>query len=701
MEIPHLHPETIEAVRQAVNIVDVVAEHVVLRKRGQEYVGCCPFHEEKTPSFTVNPIKGVYYCFGCGAGGNAITFLMELQKRSFAEVVLELAQRHQIPVRTLDSEQKQALQARLSLQEQLYGILAIATSFYEHALRQPIGQAAQDYLRRQRHLQEDTIQQFRLGYAPAGWQGLYTYLVEQKGYPARLVEQAGLIVPRQTGDGYYDRFRDRLMIPIMDAQGRVVGFGGRTLSNAEPKYLNSPETPIFNKGQLLFGLDKARQAIVQKDQAIVVEGYFDVMVLHQAGFTQAVASLGTALSQAQIKLLLRYTESKRIILNFDADLAGQRAADRAIGEAADLAYRGDLQLRILTLPAGKDAADFFTEAGESLEARRDRYQTLLDQAPLWLDWQIQTILQQYDLDQSDQFQQASQALSQLLGKLPNATLRSHYIHHCAELLGRHDSRFVLRLEESLRQQVRGQRWQGRSQKWQRPGDYNLRRAAEEQLLRLYLHRGEYRPLIRQTLQAREIEFSFSHHRWLWRQILAIEKEHCAGLPAPDDPYTAEWPLPSPTETGTQLTDLDLVTHLFDRLDEVEDASLITPLLHLDETTAVSLDRPELVIQAATAALERIAVEKRCRYILQSLQQTVALILSESSASEALRHYLDRLLADSNSEIDDIPGVAPERLRHLEQLRRDYYQHRQYLQQLDQQRCPSLAMIRGHSEDSLS
>ncbi|HIK35361.1 MULTISPECIES: DNA primase [unclassified Thermosynechococcus] len=697
MDIPRLHPDTIEAVRQAVNIVDVVAEHVVLRKRGREYVGCCPFHEEKTPSFTVSPLKGFYYCFGCGAGGNAIKFLMELQKRSFAEVVLDLAQRHQIPVRTLDSEQKQALQARLSLQEQLYEILAIATSFYEHALRQPIGQLAQDYLQRQRHLQEDTIQQFRLGYAPAGWQVLYTYLVEQKGYPATLVEQAGLIIPRQTGDGYYDRFRDRLMIPIMDAQGRVVGFGGRTLRNEEPKYLNSPETPIFNKGQLLFGLDKARQAIVQTDQAIVVEGYFDVMVLHQAGFPQAVASLGTALSQAQIKLLLRYTESKQIILNFDADTAGQRAADRAIGEAADLAYRGDLRLRILTLPAGKDAADFFTDAAESLEVRRDRYQTLLDQAPLWLDWQIQTIVQQYDLDQSDQFQQASQALSQLLGKLPNATLRSHYIHHCAELLGGHDSRFILRLEESLRQQVRGQRWQGRSQKWQRPADYNLRQAAEEQLLRLYLHCGEYRPLIRQTLQAREIEFSLSHHRWLWRQILGIEEEQCAGLPAPDDPYTAEWPLHSPTETGTPLTDLDLVTHLFDRLGEAAETSLITPLLHLDETTAVSLERPELVIQAAAAALERIAVEKRCRHILQSWQETVDLILSESPPSEALRHYLDHLLTNNDSKIDNIPSVAPERLKRLEQLRRDYYQHRQYLQQLDQQRCPSLAVIRGYPD----
>ncbi len=690
MDHPRLHPDTIEAVRQAANIVDVVSAHVVLRKRGREYVGCCPFHEEKTPSFTVSPSKGFYYCFGCGAGGNAIKFLMELQKRSFSEVVLELAQQYQVPIRTLDTAQKQALQARLSLQEQLYEILAIATSFYEHALRQPVGEQAYTYLRQQRQLTEETIQQFRLGYAPGGWQVIYSYLVEQKGYPASLVEQAGLIIPRHSADGYYDRFRDRLMIPIIDAQGRVVGFGGRTLSNEEPKYLNSPETAIFNKGQLLFGLDKARQTIVQKDQAVVVEGYFDVMALHQAGLTQAVASLGTALSQAQIKLLLRYTESKQIILNFDADAAGQRATDRAIGEAADLAYRGDVMLRILTLPAGKDAAEFLAEA------RGDRYQALLNNAPLWLDWQLETTLAQYDLTQSDQFYQASQALSQLLGKLPNATLRSHYIHRCAELLGRGDSRLVLRLEESLRQQVRGQRWQGRSQKWQRPADYNLRQAAEEQLLRLYLHRGEYRPLIRQTLQARDLEFSLSHHRWLWRQILAIEEELCAGLPAPDDPYTAEWLLHPSTDTATRLTEVDLVSRLVDALSEEEPASLIAPLLHLDEITALSLERPDLTIPAAAATLERIAVEKRCRYLLQSWQETVSLILSEASASDALRQYLERLFSHPDTAIQEIPGVAEDRLQVLAQLRHDYYQHRRYLQQLDQERCPPLNALRSGS-----
>lgn len=679
MDHPRLHPDTIEQVRQTTDIVEVVSAHVVLRKRGREYVGCCPFHEEKTPSFTVSPAKGFYYCFGCGAGGNAVKFLMEVQKRSFADVVLDLAQRQQIPIRTVDTAQRQEFHAQLSLREELYEILAIATSFYEHALRQPLGKYCYDYARDTRHLSEATIQAFQLGYAPAGWQTIYDYLVEQKGYAADLVEQAGLIVPRRQGDGYYDRFRDRLMIPITDAQGRVVGFGSRTLTNEEPKYLNSPETLLFNKGKLLYGLDKARKAIVRQDQAIVVEGYFDVIALHQAGIDHSVASLGTALSQDQVKQLLRYSESKQIIFNFDADKAGQRAAERAIGEVADLAYRGEVQLRILTIPNGKDADEFL------LEYAAEDYFALVSEAPLWVDWQIQLVLADKDLDHADQFQEAIQGITALLGKLPNASLRSHYIHRCAELLGRGDSRLILRLEESLRQQVRGQRWQGRSQKWQRPADYSLRQAAEVQLLQVYLHCPQQRPVIRLTLQQRDIEFSFSHHRFLWRQILAIEEEAYAGLPAPDDPYSAEW-LPNDTE-------LDLITPLQDLCTEFDaEMQPVYPLLQLDEKTRLDIQRPSLTIQAAAAALERISVEKRCRYLLQAWQETVELLLQESLAGEALRQYLEYLIANETDVMIDFPGVDRDRLHTLEQLRQDYYRHRQYLHQLDRQRCPNLQAL---------
>lgn len=249
MSTPRLHPDTIEEVKQKADIVDVVSDRVVLRKRGKDYVGLCPFHDEKSPSFSVSPQKQVYYCFGCQSGGNAINFLMELDKQSFSDVVLQLARRYSIPVQTLEPEQRQELQRQITLREKLYEIVAVTVAFYQHALRQPQGQHALEYLKVKRGFSEETIQQFQLGYAPAGWETLYRYLVEQKNFPLQLVEQAGLIKPRKEGNGYIDVFRDRLIIPIHDPQGKPIAFGGRTLADDLPKYLNSPETQLFNKGK--------------------------------------------------------------------------------------------------------------------------------------------------------------------------------------------------------------------------------------------------------------------------------------------------------------------------------------------------------------------------------------------------------------------------------------------------------------------
>jgi DNA primase len=617
MDTPRLHPDTIDAVKQRVDIVDVVSEHVLLRKRGKDFVGLCPFHDDKSPSFTVSPSKQFYYCFACGAGGNAFKFLMELGKQSFADVVLDLAQRYQVPVKTLEPEQRQELQRQLSLREQLYEILAVTTAFFEHALRQPQGEVALAYLKDKRQLVNDTIQQFQLGYAPAGWQTLYGYLVEQKRYPVELVEQAGLIVPRKEGNGYYDRFRDRLIIPIHDLQGRVIGFGGRTLSDAQPKYLNSPETELFDKGRTLFGLDKARNAIAKQDRAVVVEGYFDVIALHAAGITNAVASLGTALSLTQVKLILRYTESKQIIFNFDADAAGVRAAERAIGEVADLAYKGDVQLRILNIPDGKDPDEFLKT--HSLVD----YQQLLQDAPLWLDWQIQQQLLDTDLTQADQFQQATEAIAKLLGNLPNATLRTHYIHRCAELLSQHNPRLAIQLESDLRTQVRGQRWHGKSQKWQTPGDRTLLEESELQLLRLYLHQPDYRAMIQAALEERDVEFSLAHHRFLWQQICALENE-------------------------ASTTPIDLMARLQDRLMEFPDhAGWAQRLFQLDEKDERDLCRASLVVRAATACMERVMCEKRYRHFNDLWQQTDFL------QNPDLSHSYQQLMYAEKKRIDEL------------------------------------------------
>lgn len=679
MNIPHIHPDTIEQVRQAADITDVVSEHVVLRKQGRNLVGCCPFHDEKTPSFSVSPEKQFYYCFGCGAGGNAFKFLMELEKRSFSEVVLGLAQRYDVPVQTLAKAEKQQLERKLSQRERLYEVLAIACRFYEHSLRQPQGQAALRYAQQTRQLSEATIQQFQIGYAPAEWQGIYTHLVEQKQFSVELVEQAGLIVPRKSGEGYYDRFRDRLMIPIHDHQSRVVGFGSRTLTGDEPKYLNSPETELFNKGKLLFGLDKARKAIVHDDRAIVVEGYFDVIALHAAGITNAVASMGTALSEHQVKQLLRYTESKQIVLNFDADAAGGKAAERAISEVEALAYRGDVQLRVLNLPNGKDADEFL------LEYQQEDYLQLLETAPLWLDWQIQRAIADQDLQQADQFQAVTQAIVELLGKLPNAALRTHYIHHCAEMLSQGDSRLALQLEEALRQQVRGQRWLGRSQKWQRPADHTLREAAEAQLLRIYLHRPQQRSVVREAMKDRDVEFSFSHHRFLWRQILALEENALQAHPERYSAHPEVIPIPMELDLITELQ--DLCTTFADELQQ------IYHLIQLNEKTELDLLRPNLSIRAASASLERIACEKRCRHLLQMWESALKSAKRELKGKQILNaylHHIQQLIDDESEHAQTLLEEESYCLHELENIRKLYYQEKRYLDTLDQQRCVSMS-----------
>ncbi|AFZ33203.1 DNA primase [Gloeocapsa sp. PCC 7428] len=599
MQIPRLHPDTIEEVKQRVDIVDVVSEHVVLRKRGKDYVGLCPFHDEKTPSFSVSPTKQMYYCFGCNAGGNAIKFLMEVGKSSFSEVVLDLARRYQVPVQTLAPEQRQELQRQLSLREQLYEILAIAAQFYQHALRQPQGETALEYLQSTRKLSLETIQQFGLGYAPTSWETLYRYLVEQKHYPVQLLEQAGLIRQRQSKDSYYDYFRDRLMIPIHDIQGRVIGFGGRSLGDEQPKYLNSPETQLFNKGKTLFALDQAKSAISHADQAVVVEGYFDAIALHAAGITNAVASLGTALSLDQVRQLLRYTESKQLVLNFDADAAGTQAAERAIGEIATLAYRGEVSLRILNLPEGKDADEYLHTYTP------EHYRELLQKAPLWLDWQIQQIVANRDLKQADQFQQVAQKMVKLLKLIDNSDTRNHYIFRCAELLSLGDSRLIPLQAETLSQQVTPVQSNRKPQpfkKQQSPAfpltsDRSLLEQAEALLLRIYLHCPEHRQAITEALQARDLQFSLSHHRFLWQQILA--ETALENNPVSSD---ASDPLFSRLQTRCLQFEREMTS--------------ISHLFYLDEKTEHDLLRATQGVQAAIACMERVMCEKRYRLYLE-------------------------------------------------------------------------------------
>ncbi|MGF1540643.1 MAG: DNA primase [Pleurocapsa sp.] len=645
MEVPRLHPDTIEEVQQKVDIVDVVSEHIVLKKRGRDYLGLCPFHDEKTPSFSVSQEKQVYYCFGCGAKGNTFKFLMEIGKQSFAEVVLDLAQRYQVPIKTYKPEQKQEIQRQLSLRDELYQILAVTAAFYQYALQQPQGEVALTYLQKKRKLDESTISQFQLGYAPGGWETLYRYLVEQKRYPLHFVEQAGLIKQRKTGNGYYDVFRDRLMIPISDLQGRVIGFGSRTLKpDEQPKYLNSPETPLFDKSKTLFAIDRASSSISREDRAIVVEGYFDAIALHTAGITNVVASLGTAFTSHQLKQLLRFTPSKQVILNFDADNAGIKATERAIDEIEDLIYSGVVQLKILNLPDGKDADEFLNSRDDAVVT----YYQSLDNAPLWLDWQINKLITGKNLAAADELQQVATGMVRLLKKLQDINQRNYYLAYCAEILSQGDhslkqqnlatlnaqlkplSKYTSNSSRLLKNtsSIKSRSWtsnngevtslsESSSFKVAVNPEEELLIQAESLILRIYLHYPQYREDIIEKLEARDLLFNLPRHRFLWQKIIEIEDKSN---------------LISSQDNNILLAQLHNASLAFP-----EDMQEVTKLFYLNDKEKEDVFRTQLRIDNAIASLELIAYKKYETYCEKQIYS-----LNPNTDLEIMKYYYQEI-----------------------------------------------------------
>ena len=282
--VPSLHPSTIQEVKDKSDIVDVISEHIVLKKKGKEFVGICPFHDDNKPSMTVSPAKQFYYCFSCGAGGNSIKFLMEFTRNNFSDVVLTLARKNDIEVKTLNGPQQEDYKRQLTKREALYKVLRISKNWFKSQLNNDRGLFAFDYLKKNRKLNHSSIDDFEIGYAPNSWTDLYDYLTKVEKFSKEIILEAGLIISKENENKVYDRFRNRLIVPIFDPQGRVVAFGGRSLDGSEPKYLNSPESEVFEKGKLLFAFHKASSNIRKKDRAIVVEGYFDVISFNNYSF---------------------------------------------------------------------------------------------------------------------------------------------------------------------------------------------------------------------------------------------------------------------------------------------------------------------------------------------------------------------------------------------------------------------------------
>ncbi len=475
-------------------IEDVVGQYVELKRQGGRLFGLCPFHGEKTASFSVSPDAGLYYCFGCHKGGGAVNFIMEIEGLNYPDAVRLLAQRAGLEVPEDESYRSQYKQA-----ERLWALCKDAARYFRQMLFSPAGSAAQEYIV-SRGLSRQTVTRFGLGYAPNGWNGLLDAM-EEKGYDKQELIDAGLAIRSKEKGSVYDRFRNRLMFPIIDIRGNVIGFGGRVMDNSTPKYLNSPETLIFNKRKNLFAMNVAKKS--KLGYLILTEGYMDAIALQQYGFDCAVASLGTSLTEEHANLLSKYTN--RVYLTYDADAAGQNATHRAV----PMLEKTGIQVRILRIQGAKDPDEFLKKYGA------DRFRLLLERSENHAEYQLQSLMARYDLTLDDQKLAFLAEAAKMISTLPNAIEREIYGSKAAKAAGTTPESMKIEVDKAYRRRVsREKRAQERidlspatrEQPVSRSIRYNNLRSAmaEEGILRLLLRESA---LFEQTAPLEERHFS--------------------------------------------------------------------------------------------------------------------------------------------------------------------------------------------------
>ncbi len=397
------YQDVVTQIKDRLDIVDVVSKYVILKKQGGNYWGCCPFHNEKTPSFSVSPAKQIYKCFGCGEGGDVLSFLMKINNQSFHEVVKEQAEILGIELPSSFDKTKD----NKDVKEQIYSCMKDSAEFFKKTLLSDKNSVAYKYISG-RSITDENIETYMLGFAPNSYDALQQHL---KGkYTEDVLEKAGLIIKRENNNGYIDRFRNRITIPIFDEKGNIVAFGARAIEAGQnPKYLNSPDTLVYNKSHILYGLYQAKDAIKTNDAIVIMEGYFDVISAQVNGVKNAVGACGTALTDSHVKMISRYTPSRRIYLAFDTDKAGQNAAkrgaqvikdafaglgnikqfDESFGSFSSSNDRYACEIRVVVPPEGKDPDEFIRENGAQA------YQQVLEKAPLLIDFQIDSVLNLY------------------------------------------------------------------------------------------------------------------------------------------------------------------------------------------------------------------------------------------------------------------------------------------------------------------
>jgi len=431
----YIPDEKISEIKNSADIIDIISEAVILKKTGRNFVGLCPFHSEKTPSFTVSPEKQIFHCFGCGTGGNVFTFLMKFEGFSFPEAARTLAIRYgiEIPEKKLSPQRKREIYER----EHIFDANRQAAIFFRENLhRATNGKKALTYLFN-RGMSEETINRFGLGYAPADWDRLARYFVS-KHIPTVITEKAGLIIPRKHKSGYYDRFRNRIVFPIVDLNKQVIGFGGRVMDDTLPKYLNSPETPVYNKSKSLYGLNRAKNECRALEEMYVVEGYFDVLTMQQYGLYNSVATLGTALTPEHVQIIRGHIgRSGKVILVFDSDDAGIKAAQRSL----TIFEKGFVDARILILPSTYDPDSFLLEFGV------DRFKDAAVKALAIMPFLIESAVKKHGLSIEGKLRILSE-LKGSIARIDDTVARSLYAKALAERIDVDENAVMEKIREA-------------------------------------------------------------------------------------------------------------------------------------------------------------------------------------------------------------------------------------------------------------
>jgi len=523
---------SIDDIRNKSDIVQTISEYVPLKKRGKNYLGLCPFHSEKTPSFTVSPDKGIWHCFGCNEGGNVFAFLMKMENVSFFEAVETLGEKVGIKIeQKFDAE-------KASEKDRYIGIMDMAMKFYSQTLHDEGGPAL-EYIKK-RDLSKDVVDRFMLGYAPDRWEALYEFLF-RKGVTAKDMLTVGLVIERKDKTGYYDRFRNRLMFPIFNIRGKTIGFSGRTLSaSEEAKYVNSPDSPIYNKGYTLYGINVAKDAIKQEDFAILVEGNIDLLTCHQFGLKNAVAPLGTAFTAYQAKLLTRFT--KNVIIVFDNDPAGSTAAVRS----AQILRDSEISVFVANVSGGKDPDEVIRKKGVKYFAED------LKKAKPWTEYNMETILSKYNLKLIEDKSSAVKEATRALAAEKDPIIKKEYIKLLSDRTGIDPA--TVEAEVKRQDFYLGRSGQGSSsaaRSVEKPGSKLLK--AEESLIKSVIDDPSIIPRFKELMHWRE--FTNTAHRTIAEMIQSFDPASLKG----DLPHSIMESLPGDEEK--KLLSRILVTEL--------------------------------------------------------------------------------------------------------------------------------------------